>query len=86
VDGGSSKIDLPDVLSGIFFAQGLDTDRSKQATDLPVGRDRCNHRPFPRAHRTFEADPNNSFNGDYANAYLAAISAARFDGSLTGIH
>jgi hypothetical protein len=35
-DGGSSKVDLPDVLSGIFFAQGLDS----QTTDLPVRADR----------------------------------------------
>src|SRR3954454_17662840 len=33
-DGGSSKVDLPDMLSGIFFAQGLDS----QMADLPVGQ------------------------------------------------
>jgi hypothetical protein len=33
-DGGSSNVDLPDVLSGIFFAAGLDS----QMSDLPVGQ------------------------------------------------
>ena len=37
VDGGSSKIDLPDVLSGIFFAQGLDGGKPERRGDLPVG-------------------------------------------------
>jgi hypothetical protein len=26
-DGGGSKVDLPDMLSGIFFAQGLDSKK-----------------------------------------------------------
>jgi len=37
-DGGSCRVDLPDVLSGIFFAEGLDRRCSKKLTDLPVGQ------------------------------------------------
>jgi hypothetical protein len=37
VDGGSYKVDLPDGESGIFFANGLDSDRDNQLTDLLVG-------------------------------------------------
>jgi hypothetical protein len=33
-DGGSCRVDLPDVLSGLFFAAGLDS----RTTDLPVGQ------------------------------------------------
>jgi hypothetical protein len=40
VDGGSSNVDLPDVLSGIFSAAGLDS----RATDLPVGQGGLNGR------------------------------------------
>jgi hypothetical protein len=37
VDGGSSKVDLPDGTSGIFFAQGLDSRMPSQRLICPSG-------------------------------------------------
>jgi hypothetical protein len=37
-DGGSRRTDLPDGLSGIFFAEGLDKQRTGKRSDLPVGQ------------------------------------------------
>ena len=42
-DGGGSKVDLPDMLSGIFFAQGLDS----QKLICPSGQNwTCSMRPL----------------------------------------